>query len=233
VKVLFRSEPVGASSLKLKENNILNMLGVPEGEGDEHLMTLIRDLMDQCLKICSPRASCSVYPDPLFNIDSGSMTIGGLSFALNKMVTKAMLNSSEIAFFIGTCGETVEQYSRQLMKEGQSLEGYIVDIVGSEIAEGVAGYVHKKLESESAVTGFKTTNRYSPGYCQWSVSDQQKLFSLMGDSHCDVRLSASSLMVPLKSVTGIIGLGKDVENKGYACFRCDADHCLYREKNYP
>ncbi len=135
-----------------------------------------------------------------------------------------------MALFIGTCGKEVENYSRQLMKEGHTLEGYIVDLIGSEIAENIAEYIHNEVEKDMASQGLKITNRYSPGYCKWPVSDQQQLFRLLGESNCGVNLTDSSLMIPVKSVSGIIGIGQEVENAGYSCDICETDHCIYRDK---
>lgn len=158
------------------------------------------------------------------------MIVKGQSFHLNKMVCSALNNSTEVAFFICTCGGKVELYAKQLMKDGHTLEGLIVDLAGSEIAEGVADFIHKKIESDMAEYGLKITNRYSPGYCNWQVSEQQKLFSLLTENNCGVQLTTSSLMLPIKSVSGIVGIGKNVKNMGYSCAICETDHCLYRDK---
>ena len=106
----------------------------------------------------------------------------------------------------------------------------IVDLIGSEIAEEVAEYVHKKIEQDMRLRGMSITNRYSPGYCNWHVSDQQKLFKILEGKTCGIQLSDSSLMLPLKSISGIIGVGSNVKNRGYACSKCEMDFCIYRVK---
>jgi Vitamin B12 dependent methionine synthase, activation domain len=216
--------------LNIKENNILKSLGVPLDQAEVYLMELIKELIAHCKTICSPKTSCLVFSNPSFNILTGQMTINGKSFLLNKMVASALKSSTGIAIFIGTCGDEVEKYSKKLINKGDTLEGFIVDLIGSEIAEWVAEYTHDLIEKKLLPSGMRTTNRYSPGYCNWPVSDQHQIFSLMENNNCGVSLNASSLMIPIKSVSGIIGLGKNVENKGYACSLCEADHCLYRDK---
>jgi hypothetical protein len=224
------SESIKSSLIPVSEDNILRSLGVPTDKSDDYLKAMIRELRLHCMEICTPCASYSVFGNPQFNPDDGLMNLEGKTFQLNKMITTSLLKSTAIAIFIGTCGDQVEQYSKQLMREGHALEGFIADIIGSEIAEGVADYIHKRIEKDQASTGVNTTNRYSPGYCGWPVSDQQQLFSLMGGSMCGIHLTNSSLMVPIKSVSGIVGLGKEVENSGYACDICEVDQCLYRNK---
>ncbi len=215
--------------MQVNQSRILKLLGVPEGKADDYLLGLIHDLINKCKNISSPHAGCSIFSNPDFITGHYQMVLGDTTFNLHKRVTSALAKSESIAIFIGTCGEQVEKFSKQLIKDGNALEGYITDLIGSEIAEGVADFVHQKLTVDMAPSGIKTTNRYSPGYCNWPVNDQQQLFSLLKGNTSGVQLTPSSLMLPIKSVSGIIGLGKHVTNHGYACAQCDAGHCLYRD----
>jgi hypothetical protein len=216
--------------LHINEEDIVKALGVPANKADEYLKDQIRELIKQCFDISSPCACYAVFSNPQFIDDSGVMNLEGKSFHIHKMITSALKMSTEVVIFIGTCGNKVELLSKQLMKDGHSLEGLIVDHIGSEIAEGVADFIHKKIEHDMAASGLHVSNRYSPGYCNWPVSDQQQLFYLLQENRCGIRLTDSSLMIPIKSVSGIIGVGKDVKNMGYTCDICNADYCLYRDK---
>lgn len=214
----------------ISRENILINLGVPSDQAEPYLIGLIDELTARSLSVCSPMATCSVFFSPTIDPVAGVMAINEKTFGLNRMVAKAMHKSTSIALFIGTCGPDVEALSKSFMKKGEGLEGFIVDIIGSEIAEGVADFIHKRMEKLLAKENLKVTNRYSPGYCKWPVNDQQVLFELMGPHNCGITLTPSSLMIPVKSVSGIIGVGTDVVNAGYACAICDAEYCLYRDK---
>ena len=85
------------------------------------------------------------------------------------------------------------------------------------------------LQMEMISGGKKITNRYSPGYCGWDVAEQHKLFQLIPDNFCGVRLNESSLMNPEKSVSGIIGIGENVKYNPYTCRICDMKDCIYRK----
>jgi len=228
--LILSSSSIDPALLDIKEYHILKSLGVPLDQADDHLLEMISELISYCKTICAPKTSCSVFSHPVLHKLTGQMILNGKSFLLHKMVASALKNSTEIAIFIGTCGTEIEKHSKELIKQGNTLEGFIVDIIGSEIAEGVADYTHHQIAKELSASGIKTTNRYSPGYCNWPVSDQLHIFSLMENNNCGVILNASSLMIPIKSVSGIIGLGKNVENRGYACALCETEHCLYRDK---
>jgi hypothetical protein len=85
------------------------------------------------------------------------------------------------------------------------------------------------LEKSAAESGLKITNRYSPGYCGWSVGEQHNLFSLIPYNYCGIRLTESALMDPVKSVSGIIGIGANVKSNPYTCKMCDMKDCIYRK----
>jgi hypothetical protein len=215
--------------IRIKTGNILKSLHVPEHVNDPYVDSLIDEYMRQSVDICAPLAEYGLFETPVFE-NKTDMLLGGHTFHLGKIVLSALRQSSHIAFFVCTAGDKVENLSKELLKEGHSLEGLIVDLVGSEIAEETAEYIHQKIGEDMIQRGLRITNRYSPGYCLWPVSDQQKLFPLMEGHTCGVTLNDSSLMLPIKSVSGIIGVGKEVKNRGYSCSRCDAEFCIYRDK---
>jgi hypothetical protein len=219
---------ISKQQLGIFEENILRMLNVPVDQAGDYIIGMIKKYITECLELCSPQGVYACFDTPSFDPNLHQMTINSEPFYLQKMVYSAMKKSSGIIIFIGTCGPAVEKYSKQLLKEGNGLEGFIVDIIGSEIAESVAEIIHKSIESDMAASGLKITNRYSPGYCNWPVSEQQKLFTLMREVDHGVQLTDSSLMLPIKSVSGIIGVGTDVRNMAYACAACDLEQCLYR-----
>ena len=109
------------------------------------------------------------------------------------------------------------------------LRGYIYDIVGSEIVEGATDLMQAELEKDVKASGSKITNRYSPGYCGWDVAEQHKLFQLVPDNYCGIKLTESALMNPVKSVSGIIGIGTRVKFNPYTCQMCDQKDCIYRK----
>jgi hypothetical protein len=63
------------------------------------------------------------------------------------------------------------------------------------------------------------------------VSDQHDLFSLLPEDFCGIRLTESAMMVPVKSVSGIIGIGPGVERVDYQCKNCQqSSRCDWGKK---
>ena len=72
------------------------------------------------------------------------------------------------------------------MQERDMLKGYIYDVAGSEIVEAAADLMQAEMSETALGEGKKITNRYSPGYCGWDVSEQHKLFSFFPDNFCKI-----------------------------------------------
>ncbi len=114
------------------------------------------------------------------------------------------------------------------MSGGDPFTGYLADCMGSLVVEAAIDRIHDALERHLAARGLKVTNRYSPGYCEWHVSEQQKLFRPPAAGYCGVSLTDTSLMRPVKSVSGFIGVGPQVRRAPYTCNLCELQECLYR-----
>ena len=153
------------------------------------------------------------------------------SFEMGRIIERQLRGSEAYALFICTAGLAFEQYQQQLKSEDDMVHVFIADALGSVIAEKCADRMEELLQQNVDKLGWHHTNRFSPGYCGWHVSQQQFLFPLFEGNTCGVRLTNSSLMLPIKSVSGIIGLGPNVRHIDYSCGLCTFTHCYKRKLN--
>lgn len=164
-----------------------------------------------------------------FEIEVNQKSIAdGHEFQLGKRIRKEMAGSERIAFFICTAGSSISEKSQSLMYGDDPSLGYVYDVMGSFIAEAAGNKMQSILKEEVSKNGNEITNRYSPGYCEWPVDDQPKLFSQFPKNVCGVSLTPSHLMNPVKSISGIIGIGKEVKFRDYMCALCNNADCIYR-----
>ena len=150
--------------------------------------------------------------------------------AIGKIIERQLKGAEAYAIFICTAGVEYEQYQEILKKKDDMVRVFIADALGSVIAEKTADLMELSLQESIDKLGWHHTNRFSPGYCGWHVSQQQLLFPLFKGETCGVRLTESSLMLPIKSVSGIIGLGKTVKHLDYTCNLCDFEQCYKRKQ---
>lgn len=151
-------------------------------------------------------------------------------FAMGRIIEGQLRGAEAYAVFLCTSGTAFEAYQQRLKAEGDMVRTFLADALGTVIAEHCADRMEEALQQSVDKLGWHRTNRFSPGYCGWHVSEQQLLFPLFEGHTCGVRLTASSLMVPIKSVSGIIGLGPAVRYRDYTCGLCTAEHCFRRRQ---
>lgn len=215
--------------LQLTVSQIEDVIGYNEGEERKFVTGLIEEILQESQKIASIKAQYRIFNNIKFDKENRSVTINNISFNIKNIVFGQLKKSDSAAIFLCTAGEEIGIRSRKAMQERDFLRGYIYDVVGSEIVEAAADLMQKELEKAAISTGKKITNRYSPGYCGWDVAEQHKLFQLVPYNYCGIRLTPSALMDPVKSVSGIIGIGEKVKSNPYTCNLCDLKDCIYRK----
>jgi hypothetical protein len=214
--------------ISVNSGDVVSLLGSSGEELDQYTLDLVTTYISECKEVSSPQGAYARI-NACETDSNEEIEIEGIRFKTGKIVNKMLRKSEAYAFFVCTAGPGPERLARTLFEEGQYLDGYIVDIIGSGIVESVANQVQEQIRIEAASQGLQITNRYSPGYCSWNVNEQQKLFRLIPERCCGITLSDSSLMSPIKSVSGIVGMGTSVEFRDYTCEPCPMRNCLFRK----
>jgi len=102
-------------------------------------------------------------------------------FNTQKIIYHKIKKVEKISFFIGSADYELKNWSKQQMKSGDLVLGYIIDSVGSVAIEAAIGNIHDNFEDSLKKKNMFVTNRFSPGYCGWDVVEQHKLFSFCPD----------------------------------------------------
>jgi cobalamin-dependent methionine synthase I len=132
-----------------------------------------------------------------------------------------------VAIFLVTIGKYLEETSFQLAKDGLVLQATVLDAIGSVAVEKVAGFAQARIKEIVKAQGHVTSRRFSPGYCDWKIRQQQMVFSALTGNTMGVRLTGECLMIPQKSISGIVGIGSsdaDLENYD-PCKTCRKKDC--------
>jgi hypothetical protein len=125
----------------------------------------------------------------------------------SRVVAGLLERCSKIIVFLTTIGGELEAEVRSLAEDGSLVHAYVLDAMGSIAAEQVASHVETAAAEMARAEGLVASRRFSPGYCDWNITQQKSLFRLAEADSIGVSLSELNLMIPRKSVSGIIGLG--------------------------
>lgn len=222
---------IEAETIRLSKEKIWAVLG-NASESKEYVDKCIEESIIDSLQLIDLKSGF-VFRDEIF-LDKEQSKIHSEPIILNvkKMIFNQLLASEKIAIFVCTAGPAISDKAAILMKKGDYLTAYIYDIIGSLSVELAMDLAQEKLKVEMQNLGLGISNRFSPGYCGWKLDEQKKIFSLLPPKFCGISLNDSCHMQPQKSISGIIGIGKNITFENYSCNICDMDDCLYRNLKY-
>lgn len=217
--------------LWVNKTNVLKHIGMRIHDADAYLLDLMDQLITKCTALARPRAGFAFYHQLVFDLKKHALLVNAVPLSIGKIITRQLKFSTWLAVFAVTIGDEVEAWSKSEMKAGNSLEGYLIDLIASELVESATDLLHDHLEQLTAAKGLGLSNRFSPGYCHWPVSEQPALFSLLGNDPLGITLNPSALMHPMKSVSGIVGIGEELQRLDYKCKVCTDKHCIMRQQH--
>ena len=134
-----------------------------------------------------------------------------------------------VALAVCTIGEALEQQVSALWAARELALASMLDSVGSGAVESLAEYVNDLL-CQQGLPALRVTNRISPGYGDWDVVDQRRIFRLCAGGAVGVHLNEACVMTPGKSISLMVGAGTAARVDHYfsQCARCWMRACAYR-----
>lgn len=199
-----------------------------ESKGMEDFSAVIEKVISECMPSIHAKGGYTIVEETA--CDDSYITLGNLVFGTGRIISRQFRQAAKTAVFACTAGPEIREMYDKYMGKNEPLKAFMADTLGTVIAEKSMDMIQSSLESEMIKSGLHCTNRYSPGYCGWNVAEQQKLWTFLPANYCGISLTESSLMIPVKSVSGIIGIGENVRKNAYSCAICDLSHCIYRRK---
>jgi hypothetical protein len=219
------------SELNIGTGQIEKIIGYDPGGAPEPIPEMITSALKSCEKYAEIKGVYLATGDYEVIKSKALIRANGQFFQTGKIVTNFISKVDQFVFFIMTAGKGIELQAQKYLSGDDPLLGYIYDVIGSLTVETGVEKTLKEIEEDFLQDGLMISNPYSPGYCGWPVTDQQKFFALFNNNTCGIKLSETCLMDPIKSISGIIGVGKNIKKQPYSCAICDLKNCLYRDKS--
>lgn len=199
---------------------------------DSKLSTRIASLIDEYIEnaqhLFAPSYS-GIIRD-IKSVQGACVVIEGPITFEGKVITQILEQCHKIAIFLVTIGNHLEEMVCHLAEDGLMLQATVLDAIGSVAVESVANVVQDKIGEIAREQGLCVSQRFSPGYCDWNIGQQKMVFQAMNGNSAGVSLTEGCLMLPQKSISGIIGIGpgdSDLENYN-PCTTCNKHDCQGR-----
>lgn len=214
--------------LNVDDNELFRYLGFETSGPDRYQLDFIRRLKSEALSICKPRFGYRFLSG--LQVDSRALIAGGQEFKPGSIIVKCLRKADFYATIVASVGEEFDEWLNDKHSGGDLLETFIADALGSVIVEAIIAWGISLLTDRAKTWEMKVSNSYSPGYCGWDVAEQQHLFSMLPVKFCGVTLTGSSLMLPVKSISALVGIGSEIEKKAYGCAICRKKDCFKRKE---
>jgi hypothetical protein len=139
----------------------------------------------------------------------------------------------EVLIGVNTIGAGLESKVRELNEAGEALTGYFLDSIGVIALGKTRDALSRIAEAEARRRGWRVGPALAPGSLKgWSLAGQSDLVSLIPLSQIGVRLSGSSVLIPFKSASVLIGIGPQYEGLkvGSVCHLCHNRKTCWRRR---
>lgn len=217
------------SDLKINMHELNLLLGYGEHSPSQVVLNMINEITDELKDIVHPY--CGYVLSEGYAIDKDHLKLADIILNPGKIITKAMSGADYYALFTATIGEDFDIWLKKLKTDDDDIvKVFVADALGSILAEATVTWLMKQLEEEASKSDLKISNNYSPGYCDWPLTEQCQLFTFFPDDISGITLTDSCLMLPVKSVSGIVAVGNNVKKRPYGCNICNMTGCIKNMK---
>ena len=201
-------QTVNLADISIPVNAAIRRMGYPSGTME--ITGEVRKILDEEVK----RAKGLISPRGIYRIleiisrDNGRIQFKGTGFFIeSRQVLKMLRGCDIVSVFMVTIGPALEEEVGRLCDSNETTRGFILDAVGSETADEAADRMHHHvLKALAKKNGYSVTPRFSPGYGDWPVVVQRDLAKVCSGKSIGIGVTESSLMIPRKSVSAVIGL---------------------------
>ncbi len=226
----------GQVDTSIDKKNVYRYLGYSaDSEPPARISALIEEYAEEIHHLITPSYSYvfrqieRVQGSRVYVEGSGDLLSQPIVFE-SEVIARLLEQSHRIAVLLMTIGNLLEETVCQLAEDGLVLQASVLDAIGSDAVEKVADYVEGVIGESAYADGFVISRRFSPGYCDWDITQQRAIFRAVNGSKVGVDLTDRCLMIPRKSISGIVGIGlpeSDIENYN-PCKTCDKYDCRGR-----
>ncbi len=213
----------------LDYREVRRYLGIKNGDGGVS-DSLIEELFERAKRTVTPQIISGEYD--IGCTHEGYLLAGTQLVFKGKLIEKVLDGCSGLVLFAATltleADKIVREYSAKDM--GNAL---VINAVLTAYLENAADEFEVQIKAREAAKGNTAKPRISCGYGDFDLSAQKDIISLLkADKYLGISVNESNMLVPVKSITALIGIkanAREKETKEH-CDSCNKD-CGYRKDN--
>lgn len=190
--------------MQVKEKEVLRYLGSGGRPAGEDLAQLIKDCLAEIGDLTREK-----YTFGLFDLtrEGGQLGVKNTTLKLlGRSIAQHLQHSEQVAIMAVTLGLAVDKKIAHYAQFNLT-RGLVLDACASAAVEALCAQVESEIKALAARQGFNITRRYSPGYGDFPLESQAPIVSILNAyRQLGLTVTESSLLIPRKSVTALMGL---------------------------
>jgi len=215
--------------LPLEAEHVLQGQGIDSAHARPSLAVAAQDVIEEAQALLAPAAMYTTLP--VHDFEHQRVTLEGGQAFKGALVARALAGATDVALAVCTVGSALDERVAVLFDEGDPVRALALDGAGIGAVGLLSQMFIEQMCDLATARGQRTGMRASPGQEGWSIHQQRVLFDLLPAEEIGVRLTASCLMLPRKSVSFAIGFGPEMRADAVACDFCSKqDHCQWRAR---
>ena len=190
-------------------------------EEEDHL--LIEEYCNAAQRIARPKVAFGVAY--LNELGQEHIKLGNVEFN-SRLLAENLKETNKVIPYILTCGREIYEWAKRI--DG-FIEVFIAEQIKIETLSEASRFFHEYIKANIFPEKASAMN---PGSLEdWPLSEQKKMFELLFDpaKEIGVELTQSCLMIPDKSVSGIVF---QKEKSFVNCMLCQRENCSGRQIAY-
>lgn len=212
--------------LRVEQKELYRYLGYGNKEPDAEIRALAEDCLKELAGAVRPRFFSREFPLRLLP----DQTVDVSCFAVRSQnLWRNLQGCEKVILFAATLGTGVDLLLRRYSRLSMS-RALVLQAAGTAAIEAFCDEENERLKDEYEEQGYYLRPRFSPGYGDVPLSIQRDLLGILeAEKRVGITLTDSLIMIPSKSVTAVIGAGKEPAGcilKG--CESCEKKDCRFR-----
>lgn len=209
-------------------NEALRYIGIPKDKAEDALKEKVRQGFKRLAQIEQPKVIYQKLP----LLKKEDEVIIGTSYCQTKSkdLIKLFKNCTSCIVMAATLGYEVDKEIHKLQKIDM-LDAVILDACASVKIDKICDNAEHEIMSQLNENEYLTM-RFSPGYGDVPLQLNEAILKLlMAQKRIGLTLTKTEMLLPTKSITALIGLSSQKENRVKSCSHCNlVSTCLYRKR---
>lgn len=193
---------------------------------DEAVQQSLDHCADELQNVVAPKSVFQAFP--LTHPVEGTMKLADV-FIHSKNLSRTLKGCTSVYLMAATLGIDVDRLIARASAVRMS-DAVMYQAIAAAMIEAYCDEVNDVLRQEAERVGLYCRPRFSPGYGDFRIEHQRDFSRLLNTpKKIGLTVTESCLLVPIKSVTAVIGLSNSPQpchRKG--CEECDKKDCAFR-----